>query len=246
MWGTSERLVPAKTKQNAWYQRVLRCQLRGRPFHPWAGRLRFTGEAHPGPATLTQSSTSSCGAGLRSESRLLLCCAPAVYMLAADAAVAAAVFGLEHLISYCNHTERCFGPTSRGLGRLLCHGMPNCRAGEENPKQQLPLCCRCPCEGRDCCPTVAMPSGSELPSSLQYVHNTSPNKSTAVIVNDHNADGTTCAERPRHSPMTGLCDDLAILTTARVRLLVDSFVEGGSYVIFLDSNIEHRTSGIIM
>ena len=26
----------------------------------------------------------------------------AVYMLAADAAVAAAVFGLEHLISYCN------------------------------------------------------------------------------------------------------------------------------------------------
>ena len=37
----------------------------------------------------------------------------AVYMLAADAAVAAAVFGLEHMISYCNHTERCFGPTSR-------------------------------------------------------------------------------------------------------------------------------------
>ena len=37
----------------------------------------------------------------------------AVYMLAADAAVAAAVFGLEHLISYCNHTKRCFGPTSR-------------------------------------------------------------------------------------------------------------------------------------
>ena len=26
-----------------------------------------------------------------------------VYMLAADAAVAAAVFGLEHMISYCNH-----------------------------------------------------------------------------------------------------------------------------------------------
>ena len=23
-----------------WYQRALRCQLRGRPFHPWAGRLR--------------------------------------------------------------------------------------------------------------------------------------------------------------------------------------------------------------
>ena len=36
-----------------------------------------------------------------------------VYMLAADAAVAAAVFGLEHLISYCNHTKRCSGPTSR-------------------------------------------------------------------------------------------------------------------------------------
>ena len=35
-------------------------------------------------------------------------------MLAAAAAVAAAaVFGLEHLISYCNHTKRCFGPTSR-------------------------------------------------------------------------------------------------------------------------------------
>ena len=34
-------------------------------------------------------------------------------MLDADAAVAAAVFGLEHLISYCNHTKRCFGPTSR-------------------------------------------------------------------------------------------------------------------------------------
>ena len=102
VWGTSERLVPAKKKQNAWYQRVLRCQLRGRPFHPWAGRLRFSGEAHPGPATLTQSSSFSCGAGLLSESRLLLCCAPAVYMLAADAAVAAAVFGLEHLISYCN------------------------------------------------------------------------------------------------------------------------------------------------
>jgi len=42
-------------------------------------------------------------------------------MLAADAAVAAAVFGLEHLISYCNHTKRCFGPTSRGQGRRLCH-----------------------------------------------------------------------------------------------------------------------------
>ena len=76
---------------------------------------------------------------------------------------------------------------------------------------------------------MAVRSGSELPSSLMLiqsfeVHNMSSNKST-VIVNDHNADGTTCAERPRHSPMTGLCDDLAILTTARVRLLVDSFVE---------------------
>ena len=38
---------------------------------------------------------------------------PEVYMLAADAAVAAAVFGLEHLVSYCNQTKRCFGPTSR-------------------------------------------------------------------------------------------------------------------------------------
>ena len=74
----SERLVPAKKKQNAWYQRALRCQLRRRPFHPWAGRLRFSGEAHPGPATLTQSSSFSCGAGLQIESRLLLCCAPAV------------------------------------------------------------------------------------------------------------------------------------------------------------------------
>ena len=79
VWGTSERLVPAKKKQNACYQRALRCQLRGRPFHPWAGRPRFSGAA-----TLTQSSSFSCGAGLQSESRLLLCCAPAVYMLAAD------------------------------------------------------------------------------------------------------------------------------------------------------------------
>ena len=76
VWGTSERLVPAKKKKNAWYQRALRCQLRGRPFHPWAGRLCFSGEAHPGPATLTQRSSFSCGAGLQSESRLLLCCAP--------------------------------------------------------------------------------------------------------------------------------------------------------------------------
>ena len=59
VWGTSERLVPAKKKQNTWYQRALRCQLRGRPFHPWAGQLRFSGEAHPGPATLTQSSVFS-------------------------------------------------------------------------------------------------------------------------------------------------------------------------------------------
>jgi len=213
VWGTSERLVPAKTKQNAWYQRVLRCQLRGRPFHPWAGRLRFTGEAHPGPATLTQSSTSSCGAGLRSESRLLLCCAPAVYMLAADAAVAAAVFGLEHLISYCNQKKRCFSPTSRGQGRRLCHAMPNHRPGEVNPKL---LCC---------CGSALGQRVAFFSDAYTAVHNTSPNKSTAVIVNDHSADGTTCAEHPRHSPMTGLCDDLAILTTARVRLLVDSFVE---------------------
>ena len=68
--------VTSKKKQNAWYQRALRCQLRGRPFYPWAGRLRFTGEAHPRPATLKQSSSFSCGAGLQSESRLLLCCAP--------------------------------------------------------------------------------------------------------------------------------------------------------------------------
>ena len=137
--------------------RALRCQLRGRPFHPWAGRLRFSGEAHPGPATLTQSSSFSCGAGLQIESRLLLCCAPAVYTLADAAAVAAAVFFLEHLISYCNYTKRSFGPTSRGQGRRLCHAMPNYRPGEVNPKQQLPsvasllvkaeiavLLCQCP------------------------------------------------------------------------------------------------------
>ena len=82
VWGTSKRLVPAKKKKNAWYQRALRCQLRGRPFHPWAGPLRFSGAA-----TLTQSSSFSCGAGLQSESRLLLYCTHAVYMLAADAAV---------------------------------------------------------------------------------------------------------------------------------------------------------------
>ena len=134
VWGTSERLVPAKKKKNARYQRALRGQLRGRPFHPWAGRLRFSGAA-----TLTQSTSFSCGAGLQSESRLLLCCAPVVYMLAADAAVAAAVFSLEHLVSYCNHTKRCFGPTSRRQGRRLCDAMPNYRPGEVNPKQQLHL-----------------------------------------------------------------------------------------------------------
>ena len=32
-----------------WYHRALRCQLRGRPFHPWAGRLCFSGETHLGP-----------------------------------------------------------------------------------------------------------------------------------------------------------------------------------------------------
>ena len=131
MWGRHPNVC-------TWYQRALRCQLRGRPFHPWAGRLRFSGEAHPGLATLTQSSSFSCGAGLQSESRLLLCCAPAVYMLAADAAVAAAVFSLEHLISYCNHTKRCFGPTSRGQGRRLCHAMPNHRPGEVNPSSSFP------------------------------------------------------------------------------------------------------------
>ena len=99
-------------------------------------------------------------------------------MLADAAAVAAAVFGLEHLISYCNYTKRSFGPTSRGQGRRLCHAMHNYRPGEVNPKQQLPFCCRSPCESRDCCAAVAVPSGSELPFSLmliQYqVHNTSP------------------------------------------------------------------------
>ena len=43
----------------------------------------------------------------------------AVYMLTADASVTAAVFGLEHLISYCNYTKRSFGRTSRGQGRRL-------------------------------------------------------------------------------------------------------------------------------
>ena len=150
----------------------------------------LSGEAHPGPATLTQSSSFSCGAGLQSESRLLLCCAPVTRDLAthvyssvhaADAAVAAAVFGLEHLISYCNHTKRCFGPISRGQGRRLCHVMPNHRPGEVNPKQQLPFCCRSPCESRDWCAAVAVPSGSDLPSFLQYLHNTSPNKSLSLI-----------------------------------------------------------------
>ena len=134
VWGTSERLVPAKKKKNAWYQRALRCQLRGRPFHPWAGRLRFSGAA-----TLTQSSSFPRGAGLQSESRLLLCCAPAVYMPADAAAVAAAVFGLEHLISYCNYTKRSFGPTSRGQGRRLCHAMPNLQAWGGKPEAAASL-----------------------------------------------------------------------------------------------------------
>ena len=54
----------SQKKKNTWYQRALRCQFRGRPFHPWAGRPRFSGEAHPGPATLTQSCSFSCGASL--------------------------------------------------------------------------------------------------------------------------------------------------------------------------------------
>ena len=129
----------------------------------------MSGEAHPGPATLTHSRSFSCGAGLQSERRLLLCCAPAVYMLAADAAIAAGVLSLEHLISYCNHTKRCFGPTSLGQGRRLCHAMPNHRPGEVNPKQQLLFCCRSPCESRHCCAAVAVPSGNELPSSLMLI-----------------------------------------------------------------------------
>ena len=105
---------------------------------PTAGSaLPPVGRATPLLPTLTQSSSFSCGAGLQSESRLLLCCAPAVYMLAADAAVAAAVFSLEHLIRYCNHTKRCFGPTSRGQGCRLCHAMPNHRPGEVNPNSSF-------------------------------------------------------------------------------------------------------------
>ena len=92
-----------------------------------------------------------------------------MYTLADAAAVAAAVFGLDHLISYCNYTKRSFGPTSRGQGRRLCHAMPNYRPGEVNPKQQLLFCCRSPCESRDCCAAVAVPSGSELPSSLMLI-----------------------------------------------------------------------------
>ena len=72
---TSVTLVVCIKTVRVLVTRALRCQLRGRPFHPWAGRLRFSGEAHPGPATLTQSNSFSCGAGLQSESRLLLCCA---------------------------------------------------------------------------------------------------------------------------------------------------------------------------
>ena len=56
-----------------WYQRALRCQLRGRPFHPWAGRLRFSGEAHPGPATLTQAVISLVGPA--SKVKADCCCA---------------------------------------------------------------------------------------------------------------------------------------------------------------------------
>ena len=100
------------------------------------------------------------------------CCAVLLQctcMHAADTAVAAAVFSLEHLISYCNHTKRCFGPTSRGQGRRLCHAMPNHRPGVVNPKQQLPFCCRSPCENRNFCAAVAVPSGSELPSSLMLI-----------------------------------------------------------------------------
>ena len=72
--GLSVGYVLCTTYVCTWYQQALRCQLRGRPFHPWAGRLRFSGEAHPGPATFTLSSSFSYGAGLQSESRLLLCC----------------------------------------------------------------------------------------------------------------------------------------------------------------------------
>ena len=89
-----------------------------------------------GPASKLKA---DCCCAVQIESRLLLCWAPAVYMLADAAAVAAAVFGLEHLISYCNYTKRSFGPTSRGQGRRLCHAMPNYRPGEVNPKQQLPF-----------------------------------------------------------------------------------------------------------
>ena len=136
VWGTSARLVPAKKKER---------------LVPASASLPTAGSALPPVGRATPLLSFSCGAGLQSESRLLLCCAPAVYMLAADAAVAAAaVFSLEHLISYCNHTKRCFGPTSRGQGRRLRHAMPNHRPGEVNPKQQLPFCCRSPCESRDC------------------------------------------------------------------------------------------------
>ena len=55
------------------------------------------------------------------------------------------------------------------LLRRLCHAMPNHRPGEVNPKQQLPFCCRSPCESRDCCAAVAVPSASELPSSLMLI-----------------------------------------------------------------------------
>ena len=51
----------------------------------------------------------------------------------------------------------------------MCHAMLNYRPGEVNPKQQLPFCCRSPCESRDCCAGLAVPSGSELPSSLMLI-----------------------------------------------------------------------------
>ena len=58
----------SEKKKNTWYQRALRCQLRGRPFHPWAGRLRFSGAA-----TSTQSSSCSCGPA--SKVKADCCCA---------------------------------------------------------------------------------------------------------------------------------------------------------------------------
>ena len=42
----------------------------------------------------------------------------AVYLLLVLLYSAAAVFGLEHLISYCNYTKRSFGPTRETIA--LC------------------------------------------------------------------------------------------------------------------------------